>query len=78
MKLRVIQILGILVILIACMFTTKANFADLATEIQYRYNPLAARANPLRNPAANIGISEADAATITKVTTAALRSKPNY
>ena len=59
------------------MFTTKANFANLATEVEYRTNPLAAKSNPLLNPAAPIGLSDAKAAAISKVTNAGLQSQPD-
>ena len=67
-------LLGVLVLCIVLLlfFSTKEAFETQENNIQDRTNDLAVRTNPLKNPAAQIGISKKDAEKLRNVTAAAL------
>ena len=72
-------ILGIVLVVLVLVFylynsyaSDSEGFATLEESIQDKTNPMAAKQNPLTNPAAPIGISEAEAATLRNMTTVAL------
>lgn len=76
MEPKVLLFLGIIAIVIFLWTITNTyafeGFTSLEDQVQDRSNPLASQQNPLNNPAARIGISEAQADTIRKVSEAAL------
>ena len=60
------------IIFVAGILYLNEDFNTLKKESENRHNPLASLANPLQNPAAPIGLSVSEAATLRKVTAAAL------
>lgn len=74
-------VIGTILLTIVILFTMvytqrREGFESLEDKIQDRGNPLAATQNPLKNPAAPIGISEAQANSLREVSAYALNALP--
>lgn len=75
---RMLLLIGLVItILYLLYYQVEEGFETLDNLSQDRTNPLAVQTNPLRNPAAPIGISEKDASKLRSVTSVALGGNLN-